>query len=111
MSQTAHKSRTTQFIYRFDMNSTFDLADLYAPLQKALALTAVGFDEAPNLAGPPWSLRPALADQSLDVPDSCCPWPPILGLAICLSYIARILPSANASIKFIIGTQQYKPQQ
>src|SRR5438045_979029 len=46
MSQPAHKSRTTQFIYRFDMNRTFDLADLYAPLQKALALTAVGFDEA-----------------------------------------------------------------
>ena len=34
MSQPAHKSRTTQFIYRFDMNRTFDLADLYAPLQK-----------------------------------------------------------------------------
>src|SRR5437762_11984540 len=33
MSQTTHKSRTTQFIYRFDMNSTFDLPDLYAPLQ------------------------------------------------------------------------------
>src|SRR5437762_7683407 len=41
MSQTTHKSRTTQFIYRFDMNSTFDLSDLSC-LSKALASLQVG---------------------------------------------------------------------
>ena len=54
MSQPAHKSRTTQFIYRFDMNSTFDLSDLSC-LSKALASLQVGLMR-PHFAGPPWSV-------------------------------------------------------
>ena len=34
MSETAHKNRLTQVIYRFDMNTTFDLPDRFVPLQK-----------------------------------------------------------------------------
>ena len=109
MSQTEHNIRTTQIIYRFDMNSTFDLPDLAVPLQSAMI--QVGRNEAPFR-------RPSMVHflrsrgNFLDVPETpvplaAHPWP----LRFASATTRRILPSPHCPIKFIIGTQQYKAQQ
>ena len=90
MSQTAHKSRTTHFIYRFDMNSTFDLSDLSC-LSKALKPIFRSADEAP-FRRPSMVRYFPLPRIYLDVPDSRALGRPSMALRHASLSTRRILP-------------------